>query len=224
MTTSESGKPLYICHRTPIPIQVDGKLDDPAWKAASPIDLCRTQDGTKPRFATTARMLWDEDYLYIGYACEDQEIWATMSERDAHLWEEEVVEIFINPNGDEIGYIEIEVNPLNTLLDLYVLNRKGTPAQYLFDWNSQGIQHAVFVDGDPRSRDSQDRFWSVEVAIPWEDFATAAHLPPQIGDEWRVNLYRIDNYRGEEELSAWSPTYQPTFHVPQHFGVLRFSR
>jgi hypothetical protein len=62
----------------------------------------------------------------------------------------------------------------------------------------------------------------VEIAIPWEDFVTAPHLPPLSGDRWRINLYRIDRYQGQEELSAWSPTGQPTFHVPGQFGELIF--
>lgn len=36
----------------------------------------------------------------------------------APLWDEEVVEAFIDDNGDGIGYVEIEINPLNTLLDI----------------------------------------------------------------------------------------------------------
>lgn len=213
---------VYTCHRTHDVIQIDGKLDDPAWQKAEAANLVRTQDGTDPHFPTEVRLLWDDTYLYIGFSCVDEEIWATMTVRDEHLWEEEVVEVFVNPNGDEIGYWEFEVNPLNTLLDLYVMNRAGIPTHSLWDWDSRNIHHAVFVDGNPRRRDSIDRFWSAEIAIPWEDFATAPHLPPIAGDCWRINFFRIDQYQGKEELSAWNPTYQPTFHVPRRFGELHF--
>jgi cellulose/xylan binding protein with CBM9 domain len=211
-----------LCKRTQTPIVIDGKLDDPAWQLAEPIRLRRNQDGAAPRFSTTARLLWDKDYLYVGYFCEDHEILSTMTQRDAFLWEEEVVEIFVDANGDRISYIEIEVNPLNTLLDLFALNRSPYPARYLFDWNSDEIRHAVTVDGDPHRRDTQDRSWSVEIAMPWQDFVTAPHVPPCEGDVWRINLYRIDQYRGQEELYAWSPTECATFHVPERFGELIF--
>jgi hypothetical protein len=212
----------YLCRYTATPVQIDGRLDDAAWQAAPSVQLVRNEDGAKPRFETTARLLWDDDYLYVGYACADSQIYATMTERDDPLWDQEVVEIFLDANGDEIGYIEIEVNPLNALVDLYVLNRPPYPMRPLFDWDSEGIRHEVLVDGDPRQPDSVDRAWSAEIAIPWEDFLTAPHLPPKDGDVWRMNLYRIDRYLGQQELYAWSPTRCETFHVPRCFGEIAF--
>ena len=187
------------------------------------MQLVRNQDGAQPRFSTTARLLWDDACLYVGYHCEDTEIYGTMTGRDDPLWEEEVVEIFIDATRDQISYVEIEGSPLNTLLDLFVLNRAPYPARYLFDWDSEGIRHAAYVDGDPRHRGTQDRSWSVEIAIPWADFLTAPRLPPAAGDVWRVNLYRIDQFQGEQELYAWSPTRCETFHVPASFGELAFA-
>ena len=222
-------RPRYLCNYTATPIAIDGRLDDPAWQQALAVPLLRNQDGAEPRFETTARLLWDDNYLYVGYTCQDSQIYATMAERDDPLWEEEVVEIFVDANRDEIGYVEIEVNPLNALVDLYVLNRSPYPMQALFCWDSAGIRHAVSVDGDPRRRDTQDRAWSAELALPWEDFLTAPHLPPQAGDVWRMNLYRIDQYQaqpglGQQELYAWSPTRCETYHVPQRFGEIVFVR
>ncbi len=214
----------YFCKRAGTPITVDGKLDEAVWQEAAEMKFRLTTDGAPPRFATTARMLWDETYLYVGYHCVDEDIWATMTQRDDHLWEEEVVEIFIDADGDRRGYVEIEVNPLNTLLDLFILNRNNRPAKSMFDWDSQGIRHAVYVDGDVARRDGKDNFWSVEIAMPWEDFPTAPHLPPEPGDVWLVNLYRIDRFREEMELSTWSPTGAPNYHMPGSFGKLVFSQ
>lgn len=213
--------PTCHCHYASTPIVIDGQLE-PAWDAAEPILFRRNQDGSTPRFSTTARMLWDQNYLYVAYHCQDTEVWATMSQRDAHLWEEEVVEIFCDANQDQTSYVEIEINPLNTVVDLFVLNREGYAPRFLFDWDSCGMRHAVHVDGDVNTRNGTDHSWTVELAIPWGDFVTAPHLPPQQGDAWRVNLYRIDQFEGQEELSAWSPTHQPTYHVPSRFGTLIF--
>jgi len=214
----------YHCRQADTPIAIDGKLEEPAWQKATPIEFKLTVDSGRPKFPTTARMLWDDKYLYVGYHCVDEDVWATMTKRDDKLWEEEVVEIFIDANGDSASYIEIEVNPLNALVDLFVLNREGRTAKFLFDWDSKGIRHAVYVDGDVNRRDVKDNFWSVEIALPWEDFVTPSHAPPELGDVWRVNLYRIDHFKGEQELSAWSPTGVPNFHVPQRFGELVFSK
>lgn len=213
---------VYQCQKTGTPPVIDGRLNDLVWQQAGVVWLLRNQDGAVPRFETTARLLWDSDFLYVGFACEDAQIHATMTERDAPLWEQEVVEIFVDANCDGISYVEIEVSPLNALLDLFVLNRPPQPFRPLFDWDSLGMRHAVHVDGDPHDPNSQDRRWSAEMAIPWADFATAPHQPPQPGDVWRFNLYRIDQFQGQEELYAWSPTLCETFHVPLQFGDLVF--
>ena len=212
----------YSCRRTHKELALDGRLADPAWQQAEVVRLRRNQDGATPRFETTVRLLWSEAYLYVGFACEDTQIYATMTERDAPLWHQEVVEVFVDANCDGIGYVEIEVNPLNTLLDLYVLNRSPQPFRGMYDWDSVGMRTAVHVDGDPRDPHSFDRGWQVEMAIPWSDFDTAPHLPPQPGDVWRVNFYRIDQFEGQPELYAWSPTLCETFHVPGRFGQLVF--
>jgi len=218
------GSLVYRCRRTETPPVLDGTLGDPIWKQAEVIALVRNQDGAAARFETTVRLLWDEACLYVGFACEDTQIYATMTERDASLWEEEVVELFVDANSDGIGYVEIEVSPLNTVLDLYVLNRPPLPFRGMFDWDSVGMRTEVQVDGDPHDPDSTDWGWQVEMAIPWGDFCTAPHQPPLPGDVWRVNLYRIDQLEGQQELYAWSPTLCETFHVPARFGELIFEK
>jgi hypothetical protein len=211
----------YTCRRAPVPIVIDGQIEA-TWDTALPLSFRRNLDGGEPRFSTTARMLWDDDYLYVCYQCQDKDVWATIVERDAPLWEEEVIEIFIDANCDQISYVEIEVNPLNTVVDLFVLNRAGSEPRFLFDWDSCGMMHAVQVQGDVNAHDGRDVGWTAELAIPWGDLVTAPHLPPHPGDVWRANLYRIDQYHGQEELSAWSPTQGPTYHVPQRFAQLIF--
>jgi hypothetical protein len=59
----------YECVRAKKAIQIDGKLNDPAWKTAAWTDLFVDIEGdtkSSPRFRTRAKMLWDDDYLYIG--------------------------------------------------------------------------------------------------------------------------------------------------------------
>ena len=76
--------PEYTCFRAAQPIKVDGVLDDPSWQGANLVHLVLADTGEKPRQATEARLLWDDDYLYVSFVCQDTDIWATMTERDAH--------------------------------------------------------------------------------------------------------------------------------------------
>jgi len=218
-------RPEYRCHRAPSPIVIDGRLDDPAWQAAEGVDLVLADSGAAPRQRTTARLLWDDDYLYIAFDCEDDDIWGVTTERDKDIYNQEVVEVFIDDDCDDWSYVEIEVSPLNAVLDLYMLNRDGHRRSF-WNWNSEGLKTAVWVDGDPTRRGkadgNPDRRWTVELALPLKDCMTAPHLPPQHGDVWHINLYRIDRGVHADEYSAWSPPGVINYHTPERFGRLVF--
>ena len=227
--------PQYDCVRIDGEIKIDGKLTDAAWESAAVIELLTTDTGEKPRQPTEVRLLWNTEYLYVGFLCYDRDIWGTIYERDGDIYNEEVVEAFLDPDCDLRTYIELEVSPLNTLFDAFVVNGKslGQEMHVLRDWDSETLQHAVSVDGTAKTSSSTDRAasanppdtsWSCEIAVPFKDLLTAPNIPPKTGDVWRMNLYRIDRGKteAEDEYTAWSPTQKIDYHRPQHFGSLRF--
>lgn len=180
------------------------------WAGLVSHPLRDTVSGAPPIQATSIRLGWTETEWRLLFHCEDAHIAATLTERDAPLWEEEVVEVFVDPVGDLAAYFEIEVNPLNAVLDLVLRrNRSG----YLKDvaWNCEGLRTAV-----QRTATT----WTAELAIP---FRSLVADPPREGARWRANFLRIDRPPGvPRELSAWSPTGRPLFHVPERFGVIEF--
>ena len=216
-----SGRPLpvYEVLRVHSPIRVDGRLDEPAWGAARGVGpFVRNRDGAPVPNGTEAKVLYDERFLYFSFRSEDTNVWATMRRRDQHLWHEEVVEVFLQADARVPNYIELEVNPLGTLLDIYLLDRrKNLPYE---SWNSAGLRWAVRVEGKVDGRPG-DRGWTCEIALPLEDVATAPHLPPRPGDRWRMNLYRVESRPAPLGL-AWSPTLEGDFHVPSMFGEITF--
>src|SRR5262249_44689310 len=182
------------------PIKVDGKLDDPAWSKTPVVgDFVNNVDGSMSQVKTEARILYDDNFLYFSFRCFDKNIWATFKRRDQHLWLEEVVEFFVQADAHQPGYIEVEVNPLGTLLDLYMLDVRK-PLHYE-SWNSEKIQWAVQVIGSVDGNGG-DKEWTCEIALPMEDVVTAPHLPPQPGDRWRLNLYRVEQ-RPVISESSW---------------------
>lgn len=210
----------YTVMRTLGPIKVDGVLDEPSWKAAKSTGAFRANDGSGAATSRVeAKMLWDDSNLYFAFECDDTDLAGTMTQRDEHLWEEEVVEVFIDPDGDEKNYLELEVNPLGTFLDLFVL----TPVVPI-PYESYNIraQWAVMVDGTVQNSSDRDRGWRVELAVPLRDAVTAPNSPPKDGDKWRLNLYRIER-KPKEQYIAWSPTLKPSFHTPSRFGEVTFS-
>lgn len=212
--------PVYEVSRTSRAIKVDGKLDDPSWsRAPGTGNFINNSDGSPARYETEAKILYDDNYLYFSFRCADENIWSTLKRRDAHLWEEEVVEVFLQADPSQSNYIELEVNPLGTMLDIYLLDVRK-PLRYE-SWNSEKLRWAVRVAGTVDGKDG-DKGWACEIALPLEDVVTAPRLPPRPGDRWRLNLYRVES-RPVPALLAWSPTRKDDFHLPGMFGWIVFT-
>jgi hypothetical protein len=230
----------YVCYRAESLIRIDGRLDDPAWKNARWTDAFVDIEGDakpRPRWRTRVKMLWDDGHLYVGAELEEPHVWATLTEHDSVIFQDNDFEMFIDPDSDNHDYYEIEINALNTEWDLRLPKpyRDGGPA--LNEWEIPGLKTAVHVDGtlnDPRDR---DRGWSVEMAIPWKVLGEYARCPapPRDGDQWRVNFSRVEwdveivegKYRkvpGRPEHNwVWSPQGVIDMHRPEKWGYVQFS-
>lgn len=209
--------PVYELLKTATPIKVDGNLSDAVWaKAPRFSDFRMNLDGAPGSYETEARALYDDTYLYFSFRCRDENIWATFKTRDQHLWKEEVVEVFLQADSQQSTYIELEVNPLGTMLDIFLLDVRK-PLHYE-SWNSQKLQWGVHVSGTVDGKNG-DKEWSCEIALPLEDIVTAKNLKPRAGDRWRLNLYRVEQLP-KPALLAWSPTFKDDFHLPGKFGEL----
>jgi hypothetical protein len=205
---------------TPVPLArcLRAVFDAPAadagasvWKGLPPHALVLNEEGTSPKQGTQVRFGWDAKALRVLFVAEDAHPWATLREHDAPLYKEEVFEVFLDTEGDGLGYFELEVNPNNAVLD-GAMRRVRSGYRKDFGWHCTGMETAVrvFLGG-----------WAAELSIP---FASVAAAPPVPGQRWRANFTRIDRPPGEpRELSAWSPTGLAQFHVPSRFGVLEFS-
>ncbi len=150
-----------------------------------------------------------------------------MSEHDSDIYNEECVEVFISPAGTAHQYYEINVSPKNVVFDACILNSRLTPGSRtpfigLPEYSPRGMRTVVHVEGK-LDEPGKTKYWNVEYAIPLSQLFGAPHIPPRPGDEWRLNLYRIDYPKdGRQEFYAWNPTEIIDFHLPWRFGVLHF--
>ena len=233
----------YVCRHTATPIKVDGVLDEPAWSDASwTLNFVDIEGDAKPlpRFRTRARMLWDDDYLYIAAELEEPHVWATLTKHDSVIFADPDFEVFMDPDGDTHEYYEFEINALNTFWDLklgkpYI---DGGPARK--DWEIPGIKTAVHVDGTINNPNDTDRGWTVEIAFPWKVLSEHARHPgpPVEGEQWRINFSRVEwrvsveggKYHkiprkvSPEDNWVWSPQGVIDMHRPEMWGILQFTR
>lgn len=216
-----------LCFRAETPIVIDGDPKDAAWERASALQLTDAVRGEPGRFATMVRILYDRDYLYLLFTCEDDYAWGTVSDRDGPIWDEECVEVFVNPGEAHHQYYEINVSPKNVIYDSVILNNR-TPARPDAEfigfprWDAAGLKTGVAVEGN-LDEPGGVAGWNAELAIPHSVLFGAANNPPRPGDFWRINFYRIDTPdNGVREHYAWSATGRNAFHLPWRFGVLAF--
>src|SRR6185436_6791822 len=127
------------------------------------------------------RLCCDAAGLYVRFDCDDRDIWATFTQRDDPIYNEEAVEVFIAPGVDDpIQYYEFEVSPAGVLLDARVLNPTSTRADLVVDekWNCPGLRWSAGCE-------ESASHWCATLAIPWATIAQEGHRP----DLWRANFY-----------------------------------
>ena len=221
--TAPKRLPTLRVVQTRKPPRLDGSLRDPVWAhAVSTPDLVDTRTGSAARFEATAKMLWDARYLYLGVDVKDALLRATDTERDSRLWEQDCVELMIDPDGDGRPYFEIQVSPRGVVFDTrYDSRRRPEPFGHV-DWDSKarvGVSPVGRIDDRVA-----DAGYTVEIAIPWQAFSLdgAPAVRPEIGDRWRANLYVMDLTANGQRAAAWSAPRVGDFHVPDRFGILTF--
>lgn len=218
----------YDCYRTNTPLHIDGKLNDPAWHSAPwTTDFVDIEGSAKPvpRFRTRAKILWDDNYLYIGAELEEPDVKATLTQHDSVIFHDNDFEVFLKPPGEAPGYFEFEINALNTGWDLYLNKpyREGGKADN--SWDIPGLKTAVAIQGTLNDPSNKDRGWTVEMAFPWSAFASRLPVTrPAVGDQWRINFSRVEWKAGQlkEDNWVWSPQGLINMHVPEHWGYLHF--
>src|SRR5919107_445695 len=122
---SAQSLPSYEAAYVTNAVNVDGKLSEKAWADSAVINnFVNNLDGSRSALTTEARVLYDQHFIYFAFRVVDENVWARMKQRDEHLWLEEVVEVFLQPNPSVPNYIELEVNPLGTMLDIYLIDTR----------------------------------------------------------------------------------------------------
>ncbi len=228
---AEGGERAKIAAARPLSgeLVIDGKLDEAAWVGTASTALGGTRGGPGPGGETWFKVLYDEERVVFGLYAADEDAWGSLTARDSKTWTEEVLEIFIDPDGDGKDYVELQITPNNVIFDARFAVKLGrgegsheAQIEAASAWNS-AMQTATFVDGVVNDAASLDKSWSAELSIPWGDLPGGKQTA---GGQWRLNVYRFDKPRKEGQALnqiAWSWA-QPfgSFHNVERFGTLRF--
>jgi len=218
-----AGEPSYTVARAAAPRAALLAADDAAWAGAAAVEW------GPAKYETRFRAQWDDAGLFLRYDATDPDPWSTMTRRDDHLWDEEVVEIFLDPGRTGRDYYELEISPANVVCEVRMIAPWPDKKQD-FDWNLAGLETRASVHRDAAGKPTG---WTATAFLPWAGLrplpsAAGVAMPPSPGARWRFNLFRIERPGGpkapEKDVVAvaWSPTGQPSFHVPSAFRDLVF--
>ncbi|MFB9080477.1 carbohydrate-binding family 9-like protein [Flavobacterium procerum] len=217
ITSTNYAQNIFI-HKTNEKIKIDGNLSE--WKTPflGPFKIHNT--GEKASQNTFVSLAWNDKNLYLACRTEDSKIIGKRQPKDSKIYEtDDLVEIFIDPDGDGQNYVEIGVNAFSTYYDMLLkcISSECGGWNTSTDYDISGLKAA--------SKTTLEGF-STEIKIPFaslEKIKTGGFKKPKKNTKWKGNLFRID-YGNTTEYQALQ-TYKSGkfgFHQPEEFAVFEF--
>ncbi len=237
----------YVCFKAKNPLNIDGALSEAIWKKTEWseffADITGNEDA-KPYLNTKVKMLWDDNYFYIAAELEEDHLWGTITQHDKVIFKDNDFEVFIDPNGNNHHYYELELNVLNTVWDLLITKPYRDGGVAIDNYDFKGLLTGVEVYGTIDEPNDLDEKWTIEIAIPWHNFEVwnpkMKPKVPQDGEQWRMNFSRVQweleptHYTYTKKLDfrrnplpennwVWSPQGVIQMHQPETWGYIQFS-
>src|SRR5512140_568967 len=194
---------LTAAHVTQAPT-LDGRLDEPAWKNA-PATGAFTQklptDGAAASEATSVRILYDEDALYIGIHCDQMRapIVPRLTRRDRNA-ESDWVSINLDTRGDGKSALEFLVNASGVLVD----GARSNDVDYSADWDENWEAQTHVGDSG----------WTAEIRIPLRILRFAKRDV----QSWGLQARRYIS--AKQELDEWAYTPRSVAAEVSRYGKL----
>ena len=229
------------------PPTIDGNLSEIVWQAAARLSPFQNSDGTDvPSNATETLLMWDAENFYVGVKAHIAEAflpYISQTQQDSPIWEDECIELLIDPNPKTDVYYHLVINPIRAFFDQQV-NTSGEPSFQFAPHdvqrtlNRKTMQTAFNAD---KAWDSNAKiasqihatFWSLEVALPRKMLEPSPKMDPQstfsFENRWLFNIHRKMHSRNmkslipatSREYSYWLPIYdteRPWWpHSPQEY-------
>ena len=108
---------IITIHKTTQKLIIDGDLSD--WKTPFLGPFVIHDSGEKASQNTMVSLSWNDKNLYIAYRSIDSKIMGKAQQKDTEIFNtDDLVEIFIDADGNGENYLEIGVNAYSSYYDL----------------------------------------------------------------------------------------------------------
>ena len=182
-------------------IDIDGRLDDPAWSDAALLtgfSQFDPSEGIPATQQTEVLLLISEDAIYFGVRAFDDNpggIRATLGERDTFYRTDDYIQFVLDTFNDQRQAYSIVANPLGVQQDgLWIEGRVGRHGRNFgppIDWNPDFVW-----DSEGRV---EDWGYALEVKIPFKSI----RFPESADQAWGLQVFRKIQRSGFEE--SWAP-------------------
>lgn len=212
------------------PMVIDGNWDKQQWQGVEPLWLTHHMSATSHRPKTQAKMLYDDEAIYVIFRVEDRYVRAVEQKINGQVCLDSCVEMFFTPGPDvALGYYNLEINCIGTTL------LHGGPFSKPYDLEARKIDKAQIKKIevahslparkiDPEITDPIT--WTLEYRFPLSILDDRCPITkPGPGVFWRANFYKCGDKTSHPHWISWSrvdPKLGVIFHVPEFFGVLAF--
>lgn len=211
-------------------VPLTGEKADTVWNRANVARLDRFQWGEGGP-ATTARMLYDPDALYLQFHAEDDDVTAEVTALNGPTFEDSSVEFFASPDPDPDGgpsrYFNFEANCCGTFKLAWQepnWEERGVGRDLISSADADAIDVVTSVPGSTKSADAGDESWWLAARIPRQVLESLTGLSLGFGSEtvWRGNFYRSG--LPDAEKGTWNriDLPDPAYHSPEFFGRIEF--
>ena len=205
------------------PVNIDGVLDDQAWKTAPAYRMSLGEDrmakGQRLAERGEVRLVWDDRNFYVGIRFRDRDIVAEADvDQISHYERGDLVEVFLKPRN-QTWYWELYATPRSQKTSLW-FPKTGT-----LTIRRCGLRVAARCQGTLNESHDKDRSWTAEVAMPLRDLVTADQsFGP--GTQWSILVSRYNHRRGlkDPELSMVPQLSKTNYHLIEEYAVLELTR
>ncbi len=157
-------QPVYKVSRAKGPITVDGKMDEATWKDAELQSFNYFYRADKPfeKQNSQFRMLWDDDNLYLFYACEDTSLTARETKPDGRPYLDDCAEFFCLPIPDSLNFhFGFEINITKAVYDYVMLWKYYNGRSYFIPGYNPAFKVEVTYDGTINNDKDKDKGWQM---------------------------------------------------------------
>ncbi|HSG09201.1 MAG TPA: DUF5916 domain-containing protein [Longimicrobiales bacterium] len=192
-------RPVVRAVRATGPMHVDGRLDEASWSLAEPVTgftQVDPEEGQPVSEATEARILYDDEALYIGVRLHDrQKPSQRLGRRDMDLMDSDWLGVVIDSYHDHRTAFSMDLNPAGVQRDaVKSMGARGTEQDDL-SWDAVWEAKATVDEGG----------WTAEYRIPFSQLRFGS-APDQT---WGIQLERVIGRRREYSVLAFTPKSEP---------------